>query len=76
MEDKPIQKLLERLLKESVTVIVLALIVVYFIQREERQEKKFLRIIEEDRMLLKEAIQDKNQRIYKLYDDRIEDLKK
>jgi hypothetical protein len=67
---------LERLLKESVTVIVLALIVVYFIQREERQEKKFLRIIEEDRMLLKEAIQDKNQRIYKLYDDRIEDLKK
>jgi len=63
-----VKRLIEKLLRESVTVVVLALICYYFITRERELYQEYKNTKNKETEILLKISDERNQKIYELYE--------
>ncbi len=63
-----VKRLIEKLLRESVTVVVLTLICYYFITRERELFQEYKSIKNQETEILLKTLEERNQKIFELYE--------
>jgi hypothetical protein len=63
-----VKRLIEKLLRESVTVVVLTLICYYFITRERELFQEYKSIKNQETEILLKTLEKRNQKIFELYE--------
>jgi hypothetical protein len=63
------KKLLEKLLKEAFTTVLLVLISYYFITKERETNSELIKLYRDDREVLLKTIEKRTAKVYTLYDE-------